>query len=324
MKNWLCSAFLICCALLFGAQSNAQSLPPQIQALYPAQAGEIVFVDVRALRGHREYAQIKGQVLPEKFRNLEQWVSVLGVDMEGDVNQLSWAFLSASESEPNGFMGVAEGSFDPSGAVEKARKQKLGISKHEAQTLISVGKNAAGNEFMFAFVDRTIVLFGFRTQILEMLDRRTQGGQGLPSNSALRDVLSQVNGKAPIWIALNNSFAALAVKQLLPEASKVPGFENLASRVKTASLRFDLASGLKSDVAVRCQDAADSAWLATLMQLAVSYQAVQIGQSMPELARALESVKLDRPGDDRVTLTLSIGDSDLSAMLRKNTFALKF
>ncbi len=323
MKRLILASALLSAIGAAAPAARAQALPAQVQALYPAQAGEIVFVDVRALRGTRHYPELKSQVLPEKFRQLEQWVKVLGADLDRDVNQLSWAFLSADESASSGFMGVAEGAFDPTAALDQARLQKLGVARHNGQALISLGSNSGGKEFVFAFLDQTVALFGFRDQVVEMLDRRSSGGQGFGGNPDLRDVIGRVNGKSPVWLALDSRFASLAVRQFLPEATRVPGFENLAGRVRTASLRFDLSSGLKSDIAVRCQDSADSAWLATLMQLALSYQAVQLGPSQPELARALGDVKMDR-SDDRVTAALAIADSDLATMLRKNTFALKF
>ncbi len=322
LKNkWLYLAGLMLGTMLgLSLPASGQSLPPQVQALYPPEAGEIVFVDVRALRSSPHYPQLKAQILPEKFQQLAVWTQVLGIDMENEVNQLSWAFLSADGSRADGFIGVAEGAFVLAEAERAARRQRLSVYRHGPHPVISLGSNAQGQEFVFAFADSTLAVFGFRNEALGMLDRRTQTGA---REGSLRSVIGEVNGKAPVWMALDKKFAALAVKQFLPEASRVPGFENLAGRVQTAAFRFELKRGLESSVSVRCANAQDSVWLTTLVQLAVSYQALRLNDTQPELSRLLGELKLNTAGD-RVDLALSIGESDLATLFKKNTFALKF
>jgi len=322
MKNKLLGVSGLMLVSMVGAALPAagQSLPPQVQALYPPDAGEIVFVDVRALSSSPHYAQLKEQILPEKFQQLAQWTQILGIEMEREVHQLSWAFLTADGSRADGFIGAAEGNFTLAEAERAARRNGLKIYRHGPHPVISLGSNTQGQEFVFAFADSTLAVFGFRNEALGMLDRRTQTGN---PGTALVSVIREVNGKAPVWIALDNKFAALAVKQFLPEASRVPGFETLASRVQTAALRFDMKRGLDSSISVRCANAQDSVWLTTLVQLAVSYQALRINDTQPELTRVLNEVKLNTAGD-RVDVALNIGESDLAALLKKNTFALKF
>jgi hypothetical protein len=61
-------ATLCLCGLLaaVGAAppAGAQELAPQVLALYPPQAGELVFVDLQSARRSPHYARLKAQVLP--------------------------------------------------------------------------------------------------------------------------------------------------------------------------------------------------------------------------------------------------------------------
>lgn len=305
------------------APAAAQALPNQIQALYPQNAGEVVFVDLRVLRGSPHYAHIKAQALPERFRQLEVWTRLLGVDFENEVRQLSWAFLSAAEGKPPGFVGVAEGAFTLAEVERHARKLKLSLTRYADHPVIVLGANTQGQDFVFAFADSGTAIFGFREEAQAMLDRRAQGGPSVLNNQPVRDLIAQVNGKAPLWVALDSEFATLAVKQMLPEATRIPGFETLTGRVQTASLRFELGPGLRSLVAVRCQTSADALFLSTLMQLGLSYQTSKLGESNPDLARVLGDLQVNRL-DDRLDLTLAIREPDLVTLLQKNSFALKF
>ena len=105
----------------------AQSLPNQVLALYPQRTGEIIFVDLQALRTSPHYAQLKAQVLPGQFRSLEQWTNALGMDFEQQVRQLSWAFIPAEQGSAIELVGVAEGSFAPADVERHARQMKLAI-----------------------------------------------------------------------------------------------------------------------------------------------------------------------------------------------------
>lgn len=308
--------------LAAGRPAAGQALPPQVLALYPQQTGEVVFADLRGLRASKHYAQIKAQVLPERFRQLEQFGVILGIDFESEVNQLSWGFVGAPEGGVS-FVGVAEGSFPPAEIESKARASKLPLSRFQGAPVVVMGVNAQGKSFVFAFPDRTTAVFGYRETVEEMLTRRAQGGASLADNAALRSVVEEVNGKAPLWVALDNPYTVLAVKQMLPEAAKLPGFDTLAGRLRNSSLRFELKDGLKGTAAVRCETGADSLLLSTILQGALTYQGYQLGEKNPELARAVKEVTLDRQ-EERLNVGMTIRDADLVTLLRKNTLTLSF
>jgi hypothetical protein len=164
---------------------------------------------------------------------------------------------------------------------------------------------------------------GSRDPVIEMLDRRNQGGPNLLGNRGLMDLVSQVNGKAPVWMAMDKQFTFLAVKQMLPGAETLPGFEGLAGRLQSSLLRFDLNTGMRGQAAVRCGSSGDATLVSTLLQAAVSYQAWKLKDENPDLSRVLNDTKLNR-NNETVELSLEIRDTDFATLLAKNSFALKF
>ncbi len=328
-RKLLAAASLIIAALAaLAPMATAQSIPAQVVALYPQRAGEVVFADLRALRASKHYAQLKTQVLPERFRQLEQWARFLGIDFDSQIQQISWAFVSGEGADFKtgagvDLVGVAEGTFAPAQVEQQARRQRLGVTRSGDAAIISLGKNSAGQDFVFAFVDGSAAIFGARPVVEEMVTRRAQGGANLSANPVMRDLIAQLNGKAPMWVALDKQFSALALRQMLPEASQVPGFDDVAGRVASASIRFELKDGLRSSAAIRCRDASDALLFSTATQAAVAYQALRIGDTNPELSRVLNNVRLNRQ-DDRLDIDLTMAEPDFVALLQKNSFVLKF
>lgn len=333
--------FVLAAALIAGAGflaqgAAAQSLPNQVLSLYPQQTGELVFVDARALRASPHYARIKSQVLPDRFRSLEQWVEVLGISFDKEVRQLSWAFIPAAggastapagasqnSSAGIGFVGIAEGQFSLAEIETKARGLKLAITKPNGVMVVSLGKNDQATEFVFAFVDAATAVFGSRSAAGEILTRRAQGGASLLDNAAMREQITPLNGRAPIWFVLDRRFSALALKQMLPEASQVQGFDAVAARLQSTTLRFDLRNGLTSQANVRCQDASDAMVLSTAAQAAFAYQALAIRDKSPELSQAFSQVRINR-SDARLELEFAVPEAQFVALLAKNGLALKF
>lgn len=322
MKKGLLIPGILAVVLLAGQPAAAQALPSQVQALYPQDTGEVVFADLRALRGTPHYARVKAQVLPERFRQLEQFGAILGIDFERSVHQLSWGFVG----QPGGsvsFVGVAEGDFSTAEVAANATKMRLATSRPDGVLVVVMGKNQQGDEFVFAFPERTLAVFGYREMVEGMLQRHAQGGASLADNTALRGVISEVNGKAPVWMALDNPYTVLAIQQMLPEAARLPGFETLTGRMQSTSMRLDLKDGLKGLAAVKCQSSADAVLLSTLVQAALTYQGYQLGEKNPELARAVQAATVNRT-EERFELALNIPNQDLLALLQKNSLTISF
>ncbi len=323
MRYKFAFALILLVLTLAALPASGQALPNQVLGLYPERTGEIIFVDLRALRSSRHYAQIKAQALPQQFRSLEQWMNVLGMDFERQVQQLSWAFVPAAQGGAVELVGVAEGSFGVAEVEQNARKMKLGVSRPGGALMVNIGRMEQGGEFVFAFLDASTAVFGWRSLADEIVTRRAQGGQSLLNNTVLQSLLQELNGRAPMWVVLDKRFSELALKQLLPGASQVPGFDNVAAGMQSAWMRFELREGLRGLAVLKCKDSSDALLFSTAAQAAIAYQALALNSQNPDLARALQQMRVDRQ-NEQLNIEWNLPETELVALLAKHSFTLNF
>ncbi len=322
---WMLSAVLGgLAAALAPPVAQAQALSPQVLALYPPQAGEVVFIDLQTARRSPHFARLKDQLLPKRFQDLEQLAAHLGVDFDRNVDRISYALVGpAGDTEQAELLGVIEGSFDLQETQRAAARHKLGTRAYRDAQMFSLGKNESGVEFVFAFRDNANCLFGSRAQVEDMLDRAVKGGRSLLDDAEMRGLINEVNRSASIWLVLNSQFTKLGVLQFLGEGATLPGVDTMAERVRNATVRITLDRGLDSTVTARCATTADATWFSALLQTAVYFQRQRISASNPTMARVLNDARVDR-AEDRVSMAVSIPESDLATLLETRTFTLHF
>jgi len=326
-KPWGCWLLLgLLAASSWGAgalPAPAQALSPQVLALYPVEAGELVFVDLQAARRSPHYAQLKAQVLPERYRELEAWSAQLGVSFDRDVDRLSWAFISTGDPTRADFVGMAEGIYSLDEVRKKAAAATRRVAAYRGAAMYLLGENELGQEFVFAFLDNARLVFGYRQQVEGMVARIREGGGGLLDNAPQREQVETVNGRAPVWLVLDAEFTQLGIRQFLGEAASFPGVETLAQRVRSATVRFQLDRSLHAVVGARCASAADALWFAGFLEAAPFLYRQRLHESNPTLARVLREARLQRSGA-QLNLSFSIPESDLVVLLQGRSFTLNF
>ncbi len=323
--GWISIAVLGCAlSALAPSPAQAQALSSTVLALYPPEAGEVIFVDLQTARRSPHFAQLKDQLLPKRFQDLEQLAAHLGVDFGRNVDRVSYAVIGVDgDTERIEMVGVAEGVYNLAETQRAAARSKLGTRAYRDAQMFSLGKNERGVEFVFAFRDNATCLFGSRAQVDDMLDRAAKGGRSLLDNPEVRSLIAEVNNSTPIWMVLNGQFTKLGVLQFLGEGATLPGVETMAERVRNATVRITLNRSLDSTVTARCASAADATWFSTLLQTAVYFQQQRVSASNPTMARVLDAARVGR-AEDRVSMAVSIPESDLATLLETRTFTLHF
>jgi hypothetical protein len=247
----------------------------------------------------------------------------MGADFNRNVDRISYAFVSTTGDPMEAdFVGVAEGAFELREVRRIAAAQKLVSSDIGPVAVYVLGRNDRGKEFVFAFRDNATLLFGFREQVEGML-ARTEGGASLLDNAELRDLVNDVNRATPIWMVLNGEFTRLAVSQFLGQEASLPGVESMAERVRNATVSIALSRSLDSTIATRCASATDALWFSGLLQTALYFQRQRLNAENPTLARVIGEARLERTGE-RISLALSIPESDLATLVNSNSFTVRF
>lgn len=303
-------------------RSHADTLSTAIIALFPKDVGEFAYADLKTARQYSWFKQLHEQVLPQRFRTFEQFLANAGVDPSTQVEELAWAFASSGSGAPEQVVGVALGQFNP-GAAEQAFKQRK-------QTFVDVrgfhlySANAADSSgLMFMFIDSNTAAFGQRDELENLIKVRAGLADNLMHSEIMAPLINEANGTGLFWAAMNHTYTQITLKQLLPmEASQFPQAAKIADRIQAMFLNIHADSGLDTHFHAVCASPDDANVLAAALQAGVLYRKYQAAQTNQDLANALDSVKITASGD-RLTIEAPVSEDQITALLRKGTFAAR-
>ena len=157
---------------------------------------------------------------------------------------------------------------------------------------------------------------------LEALDVRYGGAEGLLHNEKMYALISEANGSGAVWAVLNPAYTRLAMKQLAPEVQQFPEAAKLVTRMQNLILNIQASGGIDGKFQAVCGSTEDANTLAQLMQLAITYQQYQAKQQGTDVSDLLGQAQVN-PAGDRVVLRLTLTDDQMTALIKKNSFALK-
>src|SRR6202167_2868761 len=66
---------------------RAGSLSTEVVGMFPRNAGEVAYVDLRQARQLTWFSQLQEQMLPERFRQFQRFLASAGVDADSQVDE---------------------------------------------------------------------------------------------------------------------------------------------------------------------------------------------------------------------------------------------
>jgi hypothetical protein len=329
---------LVAMALATPKPARAGRLGPDVIALFPKDIGEFAYADLKKARTLKWFPQLQEQLLPERFRQFEKFLATAGVDPNSQVDELAWALVAdgmsaktddaaaaaASSSVPTGeqVVGVALGNFNPGSTEGYFKQQKLPTFKARGYTMYAFGTGSGPNDLFFLFIDSNTAAFGHRSLLEKMIEVRFGTEEGLMSNDKFFPLINEANGSGTVWAVLNPAYARLAMQQLAPEVEQFPEAAKLVARMQNMIINVDASSGLDGKFQAVCGSTEDANTLGQLLQAGFLYKKYQAQKDNPDLAQLLDAARVT-PTGDRVMLSMSLSDDQITALIRKNTFALK-
>ena len=313
---------------------GAGRLGPDIIALFPKQVGEFAYADLKKARTLKWFPQLKEQMLPERFRQFEKFLASAGVDPNSQVDELAWALVpegmtaktedTGSTAVPTGeeVVGVALGTYNPNSAEAYFKQQKLPTFKARGYTLYAFGTGSGPSDLFFFFLDSSTAAFGHRAVLEKMIEVRFGTEEGLLRNDRLFPLINEANGSGVVWIVLDPAYTRLAMQQLAPEVEQFPEAAKLVTRMQNMIISIEASSSIDGKFQAVCGSTEDANTLGQLVQAGFLYKHYQAQKDNPDLAALLDQVRVT-PGGDRLTLRLSLSDDQITALIRKNTFAFK-
>jgi hypothetical protein len=336
LGRFVAAGILAVMALAAPKPARAGRLGPDVIALFPKDVGEFAYADLKKARTLKWFPQLQEQMLPERFRQFEKFLASAGVDPNSQVDELAWALVadsmsgktdnaaSAATSVPTGeeVVGVALGNFNPGSTESYFKQQKLPTFKARGYTMYAFGTGSGPNDLFFLFIDSNTAAFGHRTLLEKMIEVRFGTEEGLLHNDKFFPLINEANGSGVVWAVLNPAYTRLAMQQLAPEVEQFPEAAKLVARMQNMIINVDAGSGVDGKFQAVCGSSEDANTLGQLLQAGFLYKRYQAQKDNPDLAQLLDQARVT-PAGDRVMLSMSLSDDQITALIRKNTFALK-
>lgn len=332
IRCFAATALLFSMAIALPLPVSAGRLGPDIIALFPKEVGEFGYADLKKARQEKWFPQLKEQMLPERFRQFEQFLASAGIDPNTQVEELAWGLVAdapdAKENNatyvPSGeqIVGVALGSFNPNSAEAYFKTQKLPTFKSHGYTLFAFGTGAGPNDLFFLFIDSNTAAFGHRNQLERLLEVRFGEEEGLLRNDKFFPLINEANGSGVVWVVLNPAYTRLAFRQLAPEVEQFPDAAKLIARMQAGLISVAAGSSVDGKIQAVCGSVDDANTLAQLIPAAFLYLRYQAQQNNPDLAQLIDGTRVT-PAGDRVELRMSLSDDQITSLIKRNTFAFK-
>jgi hypothetical protein len=328
------AGILIAMALMIPPQVRADRLGSDKIALFPKEVGEFAYADLKKARTLKWFPQLKEQLLPERFRQFEKFLASAGVDPNSQVDELAWALVpegltaktegAGSAAVPTGeqIVGVALGTYNPSSTEAYFKQQKLPTFKARGYTMFAFGTGSGPNDLFFLFIDSSTAAFGHRTMLEKMIEVRFGAEEGLLRNDKLYPLINEANGSGVVWAVLNPAYTRLAMQQLAPEVQQFPEAAKLLMRLQNMVINVDASSSVDGKFQAVCGSTDDANTLGQLLQMGLMYKQYQSKNDNPDMAQLLSQATIT-PAGDRVMVRMTLNDEQITALIRKNTFAFK-
>ena len=312
---------LVIVGLMGTAQrAGAGSLSTSVIGMFPKEIGEFAYADLKSARNFPWFPQLRDQLLPSRFRQFEKFLSSAGVDPDTQVDELAWGGVAAAQGKGEQVVGVALGSFDPSSSEARFKQQKLPIIDVRGYHLYAFGSGSGPDDILFMFIDANTAAFGHRSALEKLIDVRTGVTQSLLTNDTLFPLINEANGTGIIWAALNKDYANLAMQQLIPQANQFPQAASIIKRIRAMTISVNVEEGVDTRFQAVCSSPDDANLLSAALQAGLMYRRYQESQSNPDLAGALDQVRV-APAGDRLKVDIPVTQDQLLALIRTHAFA---
>jgi hypothetical protein len=333
MSSRLAIFVLAVVVLLLPKPASAGRLGTDIIALFPKEIGEFAYADLKKARTMPWFPQLQEQMLPERFKQFEQFLASAGMDPNTQVEELAWGLIAEGTSGkgdanaaavPTGeqIVGVALGNYNPDSTEAYFKRQKLPTFKARNYTLYAFGGGSGANDLFFLFIDSSTAAFGHRSVLEKMVEVRFGTEEGLLRNDKFFPLVNEANGSGVVWAVLNPAYTRLAMQQLAPEVEQFPEAAKLVARMQNMLININAGGGIDGKFQAVCGSTEDANSMAQLIQAGFLYKRYQAGKDNPDLAEMLDQARVV-PSGDRVILSMALSNDQMTSLIKHNTFALK-
>jgi len=316
----LVTALLLVAFAAAPLRTFAGTLNTSVVGMFPKEVGEFAYADLKSARKFPWFAQLRDQILPSRFRDFEKFLVSAGVDPDTQVDELAWGAINTSKETGEQIVGVAMGTFDTGASEDRFKAQKLPMFDVHGYHLWAFGSGVGPGDILFTFIDSNTAAFGHRAALEKLIDVRTGAAESLLTNDQLFPLINEANGSGLIWAVLNQSYAQLAMKQLIPQVAQFPQAAPIIGRISAMTISIEADDGIDAHFQAVCGSTEDANLLSAGMQAALMMRRYQETTDHPDLAGALDQVQVT-PSGDRLKVNAPVTQDQLLALIRTRAFA---
>jgi len=316
----LLASLVLLANVLAPQRAAAGSLSTAVMGMFPKEVGEFSYADLKSARKFPWFNQLKEQMLPSHFRDFEKFLASAGVDPNTQVDELAWGAINSKKAGGEQIVGVALGSFNPSSSEDHFKQQKLPVIDYHGYHMYAFGSGTGAGDILFMYIDANTAAFGNRAALEELVDVRTGVTESLLTNDFIFPLMGEANGNGIIWSVLDKSYAHMAMQQLLPEATQFQQAAPILSRIRAMTITVNADNGVDAHFQAVCSTPDDANLLAAGMQAALMMRRYQEAQDHPDLAGALDQVRVS-PAGDRLKVDAPVSQDQLLSLIKTRALA---
>jgi hypothetical protein len=320
LKIYCLFAILVAATLVSAPASTAGALSTSVIGMFPKDVGEFAYADLKTARQFPWFSQLREQLLPARFRQFEQFLTSAGVDPNAQVDEVAWASTAMVKGGGEQVIGVALGSFNPSATEDRFKQQKLPMIDVHGYHVYAFGSGSGAGDILFTFIDSNTAAFGQRAALETMIDVRTGVSESLLTNDVMFPLMNETNGTGLIWAVMDQGYTHLGVQQLLPQMAQFPQATVMLQRLRAMTISVSADNSIDAHFQTLCGSTDDANLLGAALQAGILYRRYQQAQSQPELANALDQVRVT-PSGDRLKIDIPLTQDQLMSLVRTHAFA---
>jgi len=295
-------------ALLVPA-SWAATLGTAANGVIPSDVQQIIAVDYRRLADSPTALALKARVLPDNLKQFEKALSNMGIDVERDVDHLTFASFRTTNTGVR-IIGIAQGQFARAKVLKRMRAQKIRPTKMRSSWLYPMSGGLT-----LTFLDDWTMLFGDNTAVKTALETRDGEAQSLNYNTRITGLIEDVDSGA-VWSVLDAQGTQHLMRSALGDASRLADYDTVKKRLlgSTYTLTFD--QGVKFDLDVLTSDSMTAATLSSLVKAGMVFKKMN-ASGVEKLA--LDGVTVDSDSD-KLRVHFRSDDKQFQSLLHSDLF----
>ncbi|HET6144906.1 MAG TPA: hypothetical protein VFE02_15445 [Candidatus Acidoferrales bacterium] len=314
------------------ARVYAGAVDSSVIGMFPKDSGGIGYADLSQARQLSWYPQLEAQVVPVALFGFEQFLEHIQMTQTSPIDQVAWAEVSVSNSNPGnaeksatstggGPVGVAIGNFEIDTIESYLDSQKIPAYQSGNYRVYSSGTGSGAGNIFFTPLDSHTIAFGSLEPLKRLLRTRDGLEDSLLQNEPVMTLIQSANGECIFWGVLNSAGAAGAIQRLVPQAAQFPQSRDLIGKLKQVLITVKAPDKIDVELQAASSSTKDAVLLSQLLQSGALVRGSLVTDAdNPEMSKLLDAIQIGANGSN-LDIVFALTNEQLLSLIEHNTFS---